>query len=51
MSTERWKNAAAYVRLSLTCRRALLNTLLHKWRNNVHGIVLDVGGEKYNPVR
>jgi len=51
MSTERWKNAAAYVRLSLTYRRALLNTLLYKWRNNVHGIVLDVGGEKYNPVR
>ncbi len=51
MSTRKWTPAATYVRLSMTYRRAILNTWLHKWQNQVHGIVLDVGGERHNPVR
>jgi len=51
MSASRWINVAAYLRLSRTYRRAILNTWLYNWEHQVHGIVLDVGGEKYNPVR
>jgi SAM-dependent methyltransferase len=46
MNTETRLRAAAYLRLSTTYRRALLNTLLQRWRHLLQGLVLDVGGEK-----
>jgi SAM-dependent methyltransferase len=44
------KNVRAYVRLSVSYRRAILNTLLCKWQDRVWGTVLDVGGIRANPV-
>lgn len=41
--------AAAYLRLSVTYRRAILNDGLRRWQNHMRGIVLDVGGEKFKP--
>ena len=50
MMARQWGNAMAYVRLSISYRRAILNTLLHKWQTQVQGTVLDVGGIKGNPL-
>jgi SAM-dependent methyltransferase len=41
---------AAYMRLSITYRRAILHRWLRSWREHVQGIVLDVGGEKHSLV-
>ncbi len=41
---------AAYVRLSITYRRAILHRWLLSWQDRIRGIVLDVGGEKYSLV-
>lgn len=41
---------AAYVRLSITYRRAILHRWLRNWQEHVQGIVLDVGGEKHSQV-
>jgi SAM-dependent methyltransferase len=40
---------AAYLRLSVTYRRAILNDWLQRWQNHMRGIVLDVGGERFKP--
>jgi SAM-dependent methyltransferase len=45
-----WKTAMAYMRPSISYRRAILNALLHKWQNQVRGTVLDVGGIRGNPL-
>ncbi len=39
-------SVAAYVRLSVTYRRAMLHRRLLSWQDYVQGIVLDIGGEK-----
>jgi len=41
--------AAAYLRLSVTYRRAMLNDWLRRWQGHMRGIVLDVGGERFKP--
>lgn len=46
MSGVTWPSIAAHMRLSISYRRAILNTLLHKWQHQVRGTVLDVGGIK-----
>jgi len=50
MNVREWSNAIAYLRLSVSYRRAILNTLLYKWQDRVRGTVLDVGGIRANPV-
>lgn len=41
---------SAYLRLSCSYRRALLNAWLPQWEKHVRGVVLDVGGEKDSDV-
>jgi SAM-dependent methyltransferase len=50
MTGRKRSNSVAFRRLSVTYRRSLLNTCLHKWEDKVGGVVLDVGGIKNNPV-
>jgi len=40
---------AAYLHLSVTYRRAMLNDWLRRWQGHMRGIVLDVGGERLKP--
>ena len=48
MNRIKWPRAAAYVRLSVSYHRAILNRWLGRWQGQVRGTVLDVGGERSN---
>ena len=49
-ATPGWRNMTAFMRLSRSYRRILLNAWLEQFQGKLRGIVLDVGGEKKSQV-
>jgi SAM-dependent methyltransferase len=50
MISKKLTNVAAYLRPSISYRRLILNSLLHRWQDQMRGTALDIGGIKSNPV-